>query len=325
MRACEVDPFETDRWSRVYAGARASPKSRPSSTAGPSRRPSTACHRGRRARPGGRQARAMDLRHRRALGLLGALAWLAAGPLLAAGPAAAAAGWRWPLDPPVAVVAEFAAPAGPFAPGHRGVDLGGQVGDPVRSAGAGVVAFAGVVAGRGVVSVDHPGGLRTSYEPVTATVARGDQVGAGAVLGRLEAVASHCPPAACLHWGLRRGETYLDPRSLLGAVRVRLLPVWGSTGPAALPAAVPVGRVRVAEAGTTTGVRDARWRQRERGSSAGRRRCRSRRRRRQPCCSAGGERRPRAGRAGRRPAGGSRPGRCRRGRRAGRSRGRRSC
>jgi murein DD-endopeptidase MepM/ murein hydrolase activator NlpD len=144
------------------------------------------------------------------------------------------------------VVAGFVAPAGPFAPGHRGVDLGGRVGDPVRSAAAGVVAFAGVVAGRGVVSVDHPGGLRTSYEPVTATVARGDQVGAGEVLGRLESMASHCPPAACLHWGLRRGETYLDPRSMLGAVRVRLLPVWGSAMPAAMPAryAEPPGSAR---------------------------------------------------------------------------------
>jgi len=181
----------------------------------------------------------MDLRH--ALGLLGVVLLLAGGPLLGAGPAAGAAGWRWPLDPPVAVVAGFSAPAGPYAPGHRGVDLGGQVGDPVRSAGAGVVAFAGVVAGRGVVSVDHPRGLRTSYEPVMATVARGDQVGAGAVLGRLEAVASHCPPSACLHWGLRRGGTYLDPRSLVGAVRVRLLPVWGSAGPGVLPPAVPAG------------------------------------------------------------------------------------
>jgi murein DD-endopeptidase MepM/ murein hydrolase activator NlpD len=161
------------------------------------------------------------------------------------------------------VVAEFSAPAGPFAPGHRGVDLGGQVGDPVRSAGAGVVAFAGVVAGRGVVSVDHPGGLRTSYEPVMATVARGDPVTSGAVLGRLELVASHCPPAACLHWGLRRGDTYLDPRSLIGAVRVRLLPVWGSTGPAALPAALPAampagesglpGPARRAASGTRSG------------------------------------------------------------------------
>jgi murein DD-endopeptidase MepM/ murein hydrolase activator NlpD len=197
----------------------------------------------------------MDLRPSRALGLLGVVGWLTAGPLLAAGHAAAAAGWQWPLDPPVTVVAEFTAPAGPFAPGHRGVDLGSRVGDPVRSAGPGVVAFAGRVAGRGVVSVDHLGGLRTSYEPVTATVARGDRVGAGAVLGQLEAVASHCPPAACLHWGLRRSETYLDPRSLLGAVRVRLLPVWGSAGPAAVPAreAEPLGSARRPALGTGDG------------------------------------------------------------------------
>jgi murein DD-endopeptidase MepM/ murein hydrolase activator NlpD len=197
----------------------------------------------------------MHLRRRRALGLLGAFAWLMAGPLLTAGPAAGTSGWRWPLDPPVVVVAEFTAPAGPFAPGHRGVDLGGRVGDPVRAAAAGVVAFAGAVAGRGVVTVDHPGGLRTSYEPVTATVARGDQVGAGAVLGRLEAAASHCPPAACLHWGLRRGGTYLDPRSMLGAVRVRLLPVWRSAGPAAVATgeAEPPGSARRAEPGTRGG------------------------------------------------------------------------
>jgi hypothetical protein len=33
-----------------------------------------------------------------------------------------------------------------------------------------------------------------------------------------------CPAAACLHWGLRRGEVYLDPMLLLG-FRVRLLPL----------------------------------------------------------------------------------------------------
>ena len=208
----------------------------------------------------------MDLRHavdlRPALGLLGVVLLLGGGPLLGAGPAAGAAGWRWPLDPPVAVVAEFAAPAGPFAPGHRGVDLGGQVGDPVRSAGAGEVAFAGVVAGRGVVSVDHPGGLRTSYEPVLATVARGDQVSAGAVLGRLELVASHCPPAACLHWGLRRGAAYLDPMALVGARRVRLLPVWsasasgGDPSPPLPQAPLPVSAPLTAVRATSTAPAD---------------------------------------------------------------------
>ncbi len=125
------------------------------------------------------------------------------------------------------VVTRFQPPAGPFAPGHRGVDLASQVGFLVLAAGPGVVTFAGVVAGRGVVSVEHPGGLRTTYEPVLTIVRRGDRVVAGHALGTLEAVASHCAPAACLHWGLRRGETYLDPLTLVGGrVHVRLLPVW---------------------------------------------------------------------------------------------------
>ena len=85
----------------------------------------------------------------------------------------------------------------------------------------------------GVVSVDHPGGLRTTYQPVTPAVVRGEPVTRGQVLGLLAGSGGHCPPAACLHWGLRRGATYLDPLALLGPVasRVRLLPVW-SAGPA---------------------------------------------------------------------------------------------
>jgi murein DD-endopeptidase MepM/ murein hydrolase activator NlpD len=95
----------------------------------------------------------------------------------------------------------------------------------VRAAGPGTVIFAGRVAGRGVISVAHPGGLRTTYEPVTATVSVGEPVAAGALLGTLEAGHPGCPAAACLHWGLRRGDVYLDPLALLGLGRVRLLPV----------------------------------------------------------------------------------------------------
>ena len=79
--------------------------------------------------------------------------------------------------------------------------------------------------------MDHGDGLRTTYQPVTARVARGDVVRQGDVLGMLETGAGHCFPATCLHWGLRRGSTYLDPLTWLGAVRVRLLPVWSLPGP----------------------------------------------------------------------------------------------
>jgi murein DD-endopeptidase MepM/ murein hydrolase activator NlpD len=87
-----------------------------------------------------------------------------------------------------------------------------------------VVAFAGMVAGRPVVSVDHGDGLRTTYEPVDPTVGAGTSVDRGSVLGALVPGHTGCPVAACLHWGLRRGETYLDPLELLRPPRIRLLP-----------------------------------------------------------------------------------------------------
>jgi murein DD-endopeptidase MepM/ murein hydrolase activator NlpD len=172
--------------------------------------------------------------------------------LMAVAPAARAGepapSWRWPLDPVPRVVAGFDAPAGPYAAGHRGVDLAAGVGQPVRSAGAGVVSFAGRVAGRGVVSVTHPSGLRTTYEPVTASVTTGATVRAGQALGTVSAAPGHCLPATCLHWGLRDGDTYLDPLGLLGAVRVRLLPVWAPAGPGTLPRAGP-GALTLTRAG----------------------------------------------------------------------------
>ena len=128
-----------------------------------------------------------------------------------------AASWGWPLDPTPAVARPFHAPPTPWSAGHRGVDLTASVGQPVLSAGAGRVTFAALVAGRGVIVVTHPGGLRTSYEPVTDTAVVGALVRRGGRIGVVAGVAGHCAPATCLHWGLRRGDTYLDPLTLLGA------------------------------------------------------------------------------------------------------------
>jgi murein DD-endopeptidase MepM/ murein hydrolase activator NlpD len=110
------------------------------------------------------------------------------------------------------------------------VDLRGTVGQRVRAARAGTVTFAGRLAGRGVVVVSH-GDTRTTYEPVAASVDVGDRVRAGAAIGALELLGSHCLPAACLHWGLLEGERYLDPLTLVGAGPVRLLPWLGAAGP----------------------------------------------------------------------------------------------
>lgn len=131
--------------------------------------------------------------------------------------------WSRPLEG--AVTRPFDPPPDRYGPGHRGADLAGAPGGPVLAAGSGVVVFAGMVAGRPVISVDHAGGLRTTYEPVDASVGAGQEVVGGAVLGTLVGGHAGCPVAACLHWGLRRGQDYLDPLSLLEPPEVRLLPM----------------------------------------------------------------------------------------------------
>ena len=92
------------------------------------------------------------------------------------------------------------------------------------SIAAGDVTVATPVAGRGVVVVSH-GSLRSTYEPVTASVHVGQHIVAGQVIGLLQTTQSHCLPAVCLHLGLRRGGVYLDPLSVLGSRPVRLKPL----------------------------------------------------------------------------------------------------
>lgn len=133
--------------------------------------------------------------------------------------------YRWPTTAPAEVVRAFDPPEVPWGAGHRGADLALGVGEPVLAAADGVIAFAGTVVDRPVVSILHDDGLRTTYEPIEAVVVAGQQVRAGALLGHLRA--GHCPPwqPSCLHWGARSGASaYVDPVALLGESVVRLLP-----------------------------------------------------------------------------------------------------
>ncbi len=157
--------------------------------------------------------------------VLAAVALLAS-TVLPNGPAFAGTSsrWDWPIDGTHQVTRDFDPPAVKWGSGHRGVDLAGEAPMPVYAAGDGTVSYAGVLAGRGVVAVTHPNGLKTTYEPVTTSVTVGAVVTGGQQIGVLEAGHAGCPGAACLHWGLRRGETYLDPLSLLKPRKVRLLP-----------------------------------------------------------------------------------------------------
>ena len=149
-----------------------------------------------------------------------------------------------PLPGPV--VRGFDPPDEDWLPGHRGVDLLAAPGTDVVAAAAGTVTFAGPVAGRGVLVVEH-GDLRTTYEPVTPLVRVGDQVAAGQTIGRLDD-GHPCPGGTCLHWGLKRGEEYLDPLSLLAGGGVRLLPA------SSVDLARAAARSRASALGAGTGV-----------------------------------------------------------------------
>ena len=72
--------------------------------------------------------------------------------------------------------------------------------------------FAGSIAGKPVVSIDH-GSVGTTYEPVVSSLSVGERVVLGQVIGVL-GTGGHCRD--CLHWGLREGRSYLDPLLLLG-------------------------------------------------------------------------------------------------------------
>lgn len=135
----------------------------------------------------------------------------------------------WPLQPRPTVARIFDGPTPNWQRGHRGVDLAAAPGQPVYAAAAGTVVFAGTLADRPVVSIAHPGGLRTSYEPVAAVVRTGQRVDVGTAIGTVEPGHPGCGAPACLHWGAMWGRAanadYLDPLGLVVTKPIRLKPV----------------------------------------------------------------------------------------------------
>lgn len=157
-----------------------------------------------------------------AAALVAVVGILAVAPQAAAVPEPPRRDLRGPLPGPVLAVRPFDPPAQRWLSGHRGVDLAAPPLVVIRAPAAGTVVFAGAVGGRPVLSIDHGGGLRTTYEPVRATVRTGDGVTTGDSVGHLVAGHAGCPVQACLHWGARLAsggppgdDDYIDPLSLL--------------------------------------------------------------------------------------------------------------
>jgi len=157
----------------------------------------------------------------RAIGfLVVALLTATAGVSSAASDELSARGWVWPVDD-VQLVRRFEAPAHAYGPGHRGVDLGSVT--TVRAPASGRIAFAGMVAGRPVVTIDHGDGLVTTLEPVLTDLQVGEAVSRGSPVG-VVATEGHTGPGT-VHFGVRRDGEYINPLRLLGGVpRAVLLP-----------------------------------------------------------------------------------------------------
>ncbi|MBW9092888.1 M23 family metallopeptidase [Microbacterium jejuense] len=131
-------------------------------------------------------------------------------------------GWVWPAHP-VRVERGFVAPPHAYGPGHRGIDLRPLEGGDVVAPAAGVIAFSGPVAGRGIVTIDHGDGLVTTLEPIDTTLTAGTPVGSGESVGSV-ALGGHVEPGV-FHFGVRRDGEYINPLLLLGGVpRAVLLP-----------------------------------------------------------------------------------------------------
>jgi murein DD-endopeptidase MepM/ murein hydrolase activator NlpD len=127
-----------------------------------------------------------------------------------------------------AVVRGFDARAGPYGPGHRGIDVAASVGEVVRAPAAGKVVFAGPVAGTTWVSIQVAPGVVVTVGPLLDEVAPGGRVRARAPLGRV--APGHAPGpvggAQTLHLSVRVGGQYLDPLAyLVDRPRPRLAPL----------------------------------------------------------------------------------------------------
>ncbi len=168
-------------------------------------------------------------RRRRAVYLL--LAPVAAMTLVASMPAAPAGAYdhhderlvfRPPVDAPVAD--PYRPPQNPYGPGNRGVEYDTEPGDVVRAAAAGTVVFSGAVAGSLYVTLDHGGGVVSTYSyPQRISVRAGAYVAGGQVIAIT---------GERLHFSVRVDGSYADPAGFIGVrrVRVRLVPLRGRAG-----------------------------------------------------------------------------------------------
>ncbi|TCD54879.1 M23 family metallopeptidase [Alloscardovia theropitheci] len=109
----------------------------------------------------------------------------------------------WPLEN-VRVIREFDPPGKPWLAGHRGVDLDAGEGTKLLAPADGKIFFAGKVAEKDVVVLMHAYGIRSTFEPATTRLEKGQKVARGQQFAtRSSGKSDHCSNS-CVHWGIKR-------------------------------------------------------------------------------------------------------------------------
>jgi murein DD-endopeptidase MepM/ murein hydrolase activator NlpD len=117
--------------------------------------------------------------------------------------------WRWPLIGPI--TQRFGESLTKYG-FHYGIDIDGSTGDPVRAARSGIVTTAGHhdECGGLQVHVDHGDGFVSWYRHLSRVdVAKGTRVAAGDRIGAVGNTG--CSLGSHLHFGIRKGKTFVDP------------------------------------------------------------------------------------------------------------------
>lgn len=135
-------------------------------------------------------------------------------------------GRAWPVVGPV--IQAFDPPDTPYGSGHRGIDVAAEVGTTIVAPADGTVTFAGPIGGYLFVTIDHGGGLSSTYSWLSAKLVRkGDRVLQDQPIA-LTGWGHPGAPIPHLHLGVKLDGAYVDPLSYLGPVSlasfVRLAP-----------------------------------------------------------------------------------------------------
>jgi murein DD-endopeptidase MepM/ murein hydrolase activator NlpD len=98
---------------------------------------------------------------------------------------------------------------------HSGMDIGGDYGDPIVAAAAGIVTYSGWISGYGyAVIIDHGGGISTLYGHNEAlAVAEGQTVSQGQVIAYCGSTGNSTGPHC--HFEVREGGEPVDPMGYL--------------------------------------------------------------------------------------------------------------